>query len=84
MVADISMKLYRPKQILFGLVTGLAIAFATWLLESTSLFKNGEWVETVVAISSFPAVILSLIVSGRGHGQPIALTSFFTLIRKRP
>lgn len=80
MVADILMNLYRPKQILFGLVTGVAVALATWLLESTSLFMNFEWVETVVVIFSFPAVVLSMIASGRGHGPPITLTCFFTFL----
>ena len=74
------MKLYRPKQILFGLVTGLAVALATWLLENTSLFMNFEWVEAVVAISSLPAVVLSMIASGRGHGPPITLTCVFTFL----
>src|ERR1043166_9040153 len=35
---------------------------------------NFEWVEAVVAISSLPAMVLSMIASGRGMGHPLPLS----------
>jgi membrane associated rhomboid family serine protease len=73
---------FTNKRLIFALIVSLTITLAAWnIMEGASpLLGHSGWVARLVTFLSFPAIIVSIVISRNPHAPPIALNCLFVFV----